>query len=273
MSDLSPLIEPRIHWSPQTMADQEAKGERKRVFWTTRELETLREVYPVGGLEACVAALPGRSARTIYNKASALGIVRELRRRQGRSVKRADYPWTPHLDEAIRRAYAQGGGKGAIKALARQLGIPHQCLRYRALRLGIAVPRVKPPPWSEAELDILRESQSRSPKRLQGRLKAAGFARSESAVVQKLNDLGIGRRQDNPDIFSARDLAVVMGVDSHVPLRWIEQGWLKARQGVEKAPWRIKRKDIRAFLVEHAGRWDHRKCDIHWLIDMLAGAS
>src|SRR5690606_10739093 len=54
--------------------------ERTRHFWTTRELKLVEQLYPAGGLPACLAALPNRTAGAIYQKAGVLGLLRQGRK-------------------------------------------------------------------------------------------------------------------------------------------------------------------------------------------------
>lgn len=254
--------------SPQSFPPPEIAPTRK--FWTTRELATLRAVWPEGGLEAAVAALPCRSPSGIYNRAGVLGLIAAAAKASGRITKRRNLIWSPSIDDAIRRAYAAGLGSGEVKKLARQLGRSTATLRYRAIGLGINVPRAKPEDWRPEEDAILREAGNITAKRGRLRLAKAGFIRSEIAVGIRIKRLGNSTRAERPDMLSAREAGELMGVDSHVVSRWIDRGWLAARKlPGERTPYLIKISALRDFLVEHVGVWDHRKCDIHWLVDIL----
>jgi hypothetical protein len=87
---------------------------------------------------------------------------------------------------------------------------------------------------------------------------------------------GLSSRVEDPDRWSALELACLLGVESNTIGRWIRQGLLKAKRDPERddrtAPWIILRKDLRTFLIEHPRDWDMRKCQYQWwLIEVLAG--
>lgn len=63
---------------------------------------------------------------------------------------------TEAIDRALQAAYAQGIVPGkTLPALARQFAIPKWRLKRRAMELGISVPRLKTPYWTEAEVEYL----------------------------------------------------------------------------------------------------------------------
>lgn len=138
---------------------------------------------------------------------------------------------------------------------------------------GCVPVRIKTPEWTEAEDAILEEAAHLLPKQIQRYLKRAGYARSIRAIVSRRHRHG-WTTQD-PDWVTAHDLAKALGIDTHVPLRWIAQGLLKPRRRetvkgtVSQFHW-LHRRDIRRFIVEHVARVDIRKADKFWLVDLLA---
>jgi len=78
-------------------------------FWTTREIAVLREHYVTDGVGACLALLPGRAAKSIYQKAAKLGLPRPSPTGKVRA-KRQLYKTTPALDEAIAEVYRRDRG-------------------------------------------------------------------------------------------------------------------------------------------------------------------
>ena len=126
-------------------------------FWTGREQMILRNAYPQSGIAGSLALLPGRSAAAIYVRAMKLKLVspHEATRRRCRP--------TEQIDDAIRRVYQNNTDKGAIKRLAQTTGRSRAWIRARAIALGIAVPRFKEPPWTEAETEIVAEAAHLKP--------------------------------------------------------------------------------------------------------------
>ena len=93
--------------------------------WAASDLQTLRELYPVGGGDMVYKALNGKfTKRSIYSKAQYFGIRIQTRR-----------TWTEEDDTLLRQTYPQGG----IKAAFRVLGERHtkDGIQNRAQRLGL----------------------------------------------------------------------------------------------------------------------------------------
>ena len=246
----------------------------KRRFWTTREVAVLRELYPAQGMAACEAALPHRGTRAIYHKANELGLSRE-----GRKAGRAG-PYTSNdfIDAAIRRLYQSPPAPAAVQALAKQVDRPRWWIGRRAVKLGVAMPRFKEPPWSEAELELLGNHVGMQPESLRNLFLRRGFRRSAAAIEVKRKRMGWYLR-DREEV-SAHGLARIMGVDATTVTNWIHKGLLRAKrrktartevQGGD--PWEITPKAVREFLITHTAAWDHRKCDKFWLVDILSGST
>jgi hypothetical protein len=251
------------------------RREGGRRFWTMRELKVLDEAYPRGGLEACMPALPGRSASSIYQRAQARGLVSP---RGAASPPRNRWTTSDAIDGVIRRAYQRAPTRGDVARLAKTLGRPSWWVSKRAAALGLVAPRFKALPWSAEEIEIATERAHKSPLVIRRALAARGHVRSETAVIVQLKRLGACT--EDPDHFTAGGLAKVMGVESKTVGLWIAKGLLKARRrGTDRVAaqggdqWWISRRQVRAFIVEHVGAVDIRKCDKHWLVDLLARAA
>jgi hypothetical protein len=150
--------------------------------------------------------------------------------------------------------------------------MPHWALKKRARELGLA--RTKEQPWSEPELAILARYAWMSDERIRLKLKAAGYARSATAIHLKLRRMQFKR---NGNFYSANSLAQALGIDSHAVTRWIKSGHLKAKlRGTARGPqqngdiYLIHEKDVRRFILEHPTDIDLRKVDQLWFIDLLA---
>lgn len=239
-----------------------------RYFWTAREVSLLKATYPEKGMIGCLEVLPRRTPGSIYQKARQLNIVRP-----GVSRNRVPYESSEYIDQAIRRAY-ESGEKGAIKHLSMTLGRPMSWIRQRAMKLGIAVPRFKPEPWSAAEDAILSERAHRRPGSIRKALLSAGFSRTETAIAVRIKRLRLDT--SDPDHYTARGLAMAFGVDSHTIAKWIGKGWLQAkRRGTNRVEqqggdeWWIARKHVRSFVIENVAAVDFRKVEKFWLVSLL----
>lgn len=244
---------------------QESHPQRKP--WNATEQAVLREHYLAGGAAACLPALPGRTLKQIYLKANNLG----LRRQKQHSIARES---TDYIDAAIRRHYRQVQPRGAATALAKRLGVTRQWLSTRAATLGVVPVTRADMNWTPEEISLIEDHATKRADRISAILRGHGYHRTPSAIGTQLSIRGIDRL--DPDVWTATELSRCMGVDSHVPLRWIEKGGLKAKRigstgdiGRTSA-WEIRRKDLREFLIRSAD-WDHRRCPREWLVDVLAG--
>ncbi len=241
-------------------------------FWTNREERVLQAHYPTGGAEACAPLLPRRSLGAIYQHAVQLG----LRAPATGDFRRQRWFTNPVIDEMIRRTYHAAPSNNAVNELAARAGRPRWWVSKRAVRLGLVGPRFKQPEWNAAELEILGEHAHKDPAVICRRLKAAGYARSETAIVVKRKRLALDIR--DPNRCTATQLAALMGVDTKTVTGWIVKGWLEAkRRGTARVAsqggdmWWIKRRAVRAFIADNAAAVDLRKVDKFWFIDLLAG--
>lgn len=174
------------------------------------------------------------------------------------------------IHEAYRKLIEENDRK-AIKAAAVEIGWPKHALIVRARDLGLS--RVKEADWSVEEVEVLRLHAHLGPTAIQKRLADAGFPRTRTGVVQKRKRLDLVGTGDG---YSAHALAGLMGIDDHTVTRWIERGWLAAtRRETERteqqggdAYW-IWRRDVRAFVMEHADEVDLRKVEKWWFLDLL----
>lgn len=239
-----------------------------RRFWTGREEKLLRLHYPQGGVSACLAVLPGRTASSIYNRAGILGLRKPAR--DGRVHERQAWQSSEQIDAIIRRTYQKTPARQDVQHCAATVGRPRWWVSKRAQKLGLVAPRFKQPAWCEAEIDIITELAHRQPKAIQKALRRAGFTRSETAIIVKLKRIGADRT--DPLHLNANQLATVMGVDRKTVGAWITKGWLKAKRREASALddfWSIHRRDIRRFIVDNVAAVDLRKVDKFWFVDLL----
>lgn len=242
--------------------------------WTAQERALLCQAYVEGGIAKARAALPYRGDRGLYMEAHKLGLRSPTQK--PRSIRR--YETSEHIDAAI-RAYYQSermNDFGRCGAFARQLNRPDWWIRKRAAILGLAVPRLKPVEWSQAELDLLEKHGHKALANIRRILKTNGFVRTETAIGLQLKRRGIER--SSMDEYSAHALAKLMGVDSKTVTRWIAVDGLPAkRRGTHRTAeqggdaWVITRSSLRRWIASHQQLVDLRKVDRFWFLDLALG--
>src|SRR5271167_4054067 len=195
---------------------------------------------------------------------------------QGRTKVRSrrKYVFTDQIDQLIREIYLSrrdARKRPSIPLLAKRVGMPHWALKKRARELGLA--RTKELPWSERELEILARYAWMSDERIRLKLKAAGYARTVTAIHLKLKRM---RFKHDGSFYSANGLAQALGIDSHAVTRWIRSGHLKAKfrstartEQQNGDIYLIHEKDVRRFILEHPTDIDLRKVDQLWFLDLI----
>lgn len=246
-------------------------GERRtgtKRFWTGREEKLLRLHYAAGGLPACIEPLPGRTATAIYQRARTLGVAAPSTL-AGESPRQR-YAKSEAIDDVIRRLYPGATSKGDVQRLAETVNRPSWWVSKRAAAMGLTMCRFRALPWTAEGDQILREHSRLGLRALWRKLQKVGAGRTEAAIGVRLKRMRLSRAPDTED-FTARGLGEVMGVDAKTVLRWIEKGWLRGKE--YPGGWRLKPRDVRAFIMENAAAIDIRKVEKEWFIDLLAGGA
>jgi len=192
-----------------------------------------------------------------------------------KAQSRRKYVFNDQIDQFIREIYLNHRAsktRPGIRLLAKKVGMPHWALKKRARELGLA--RTKELPWSERELEILARYAWMSDERIRLKLKAAGYARTVTAIRLKLKRM---RFKHDGSFYSANGLAQALGIDSHAVARWIKSGHLKAKhRGTARTEqqngdiYLIQERDVRRFILEHPTEIDLRKVDQLWFLDVLS---
>ena len=248
----------------------------KRRVWTNHEEKILKENFSSLGVGACLALLPGRSAGSIYQHASTMGL------RSPVNAKKKGYfrqRWTSNdqIDAVIVRCYEGNPKYNQINDLARAVARPRWWVSKRAAKLGLIVPRFKEPPWTEEEVELASAHAHKDPSTIKRIFERHGYKRTETAITVKLKRGGTGTgRNADPNHFTATALSKLFGIDGKSITRWIANGLLKAeRRGTDRTSqqggdeWWIHRKHIRTFVVANVNAVDFRKVDKFWLVDLL----
>ena len=191
-----------------------------------------------------------------------------------RSLRPVKFSITPEIHDRIVSLYQRDTGNGQVRALARALAYPRWKITRYAIQLGLIAKQKKEPDWSEQEIRILERQAHRSPEMIQRKLKRAGFSRSVTGIVLKRKRM---KFPGNLEGMSSRSLALCLGVDSHFVTRAIKAGRLKAeRRGTKRTEvqggdiFYIKRKDIRAYILNWLNEIDIRKVEKWWFVDLLS---
>ena len=178
------------------------------------------------------------------------------------------------IDRLIREAYdlwRKSSDKRAITVAATRIGWPGYAVKVRARHLGLA--RAKEPVWGVHELELLAKWGWMGDERIALRLRAAGFARTATAVHLKRKRMRIN---GNGDWYSANALAEAMGVDGHKVMRWIGAGLLAAeRRGSARTElqggdtWLIMRAEAKRFVLRCPDEYDLGKVEKFWFLDLI----
>ena len=271
MSGLQPVSFRKGREHAPRLSEPYVPGKRHPRFWTEEQDAVIRKHYPAGGVKACLAHLPGKTSGSIHQRALKLGL-----RSEKMPAERQRHELTPALETAIREKWALLNGRGAVAALADELGVPRWWLTKTATKLGLTLPHRKEPPWTAAENDLMRKVPLHDPDRCAKIFREHGFVRSPTAIVVRAKRLELSRRTF--DKFSGSQAAKILGVDSKTMTSWIIAGEIAAsRRGTRRLPqqggdsWAIEPAELRRFVIEQLERIDFRKVDKFRLVALLAG--
>ncbi len=151
-----------------------------------------------------------------------------------------------------------------ISQISRTLSVPHYTVKHWAQVLGLA--RTKEQPWSDKDVTYLEANFHR----VHVSTLARKLKRTTTAVALKAKRLGIRK---NGEGYTARSLALALGVDNHKVTRWVGLGLLrtsKRHTDREQDAYLITDAAAREFIVRHPSEIDIRRADSLWLIDLLA---
>ena len=183
--------------------------QNNRRFWTRGEEITLREMFEEGKSNAEIAGAIGRSLSSVSQKFAQLKLYR--------TARHCKYPWTPEQEQLLRDRY--NGQPKRIDELVKTIGYPRWNITRRAHLMGLA--RTKEREWSNREKKLLTDwLPHRSLEWIALKLK-----RTRCAVVLKAKRLKISKSGAG---YTARGVAIGLGVDDHKVVRWIQSGKLRA---------------------------------------------
>lgn len=271
MTGLTPISFRAERASEPRLSKPRVRGRHSERYWSDEELATLRERYPKFGARGCIPFLTKRTVDQIYSKAGVLGL-----KAPSAPAERAPVQWTPELDDRIRAAFPGLTKRGAVAALAAELRVKRSQLSDRMEQLGLTMPRVKEPNWTEAEVALMRKVPLHDLERCARIFRGHGFTRSKNSIMVKAKRLSLSRRTH--ETLSACSAAKILGVDA----KWITArciaGDLKAgRRGTSRLVqqggdvWSIEPGDLRAYVLDNLGFIDIRKVDKFAFVALLLG--
>lgn len=239
--------------------------------WRTHEVSALRDLYPLGGAAAVRAAMPHRTLGSIYTTAQRLGIRCHKPSTQGKRFERVHHN-SERIDQMIRDAYAQARRRGDLKRLLAPIGRPAWWVHKRAAVLGCTHNnRARVGQWQADEIALLERWGSCTLVSIRRKLAAAGHQRTETAIAIKLKRLRIDR--DDPDTWTARGLAELLGVTGTTVIDWIERRGLPATctQCGSQRRYTVTRRALRGWIRLHPRYVDLRRVDQPWFMELAFG--
>ena len=115
--------------------------------------------------------------------------------------------------------------------------------------------------WSISEIDYLHENWGRiTLNNLSMRLK-----RTKVAIDIKAKRMNLGASTRADEYMTANQVAILLNIDSHVVLRWIEKHNLKAVKKVmlfKRKFWLVKHYDLCRWLKNNQDRFDSRRIEL-----------
>lgn len=199
---------------------------------------------------------------------------------------RQKYFFTSEEDAFLELQFKRRDKKAnTIKNAAKKIGKPYGAVLRRLRQNGFtnhSQNKDNYKPWSSEELEILERYSLSTHETTQRALKSGGYERSVSAIVarKKRENLLCKIERGGEGIYSANELANLLGCDSHTVLRWIKRGWLKAVKRGQKKPnqgeiphhYDISSDAVRQLFIEYLPdtyRYIYSATDIFWLVDVL----
>ena len=184
------------------------------------------------------------------------------KRRGGHPLK---YPLTKRARALVAEKYRPLRRDSGRAEIAAELGVPKWVITRWAREMGLA--RVKEPFWTDDELAYLEANLGR----VSWRRMAKRLGRTMASVQIKAKRSGLNVAA--VDASTARDLAVLLDVDSHRVIWWIQRGWLAATRDCKGGAYRFTERALREFLRDHGHALDLSRVNAAWLMRIAFGES
>ena len=184
---------------------------------------------------------------------------------------------TPEIEKALSRIYSDPieHRSGALNRLSARLAIPSWRLGRWARDLGLYQIVRKQPDWSPRELALLEANAHLGLDRIALKLRKAGFTRTATAIQLKMKR---DRIEPDREVYTARQVAIGLGVDAKTMTRWIALGRIRAfKKGTRRTElqggdhWLVSAGALRRFVAENLGEIHLGKVDKAWFVSLLTG--
>lgn len=124
----------------------------------------------------------------------------------------------------------------------------------------------KVPRWSDAEVAYLEAHYTYEP----AWQVAAALGKTIAAVRCKATRLAV--RTCPPECLTPPQVAQVLGRNERTVHRWLESGQLKGQRAqVGTESWHVHQRELRLFIIGHAGEIRADRADILWLVAIVSG--
>lgn len=241
-----------------------------------RDHELIALHYPRTGTRELVKLLPHMSRKAIRAAAGNRGIKYLPNRRNTLASE-----WPAEADAYLKKHYWKirlRNGRMTKAAIGRALGkSPYQVSR-RAAELGLVRHGVKQPEWTDEQAEFLADHVGRSSEWIRAAMVRRGWpARSVSGIASKRKKMGI-TVNGNGSIYSASELARLLGASNRAVCAWIRDGLLKAkprtaaidsRHGGVGDRWEIRPHEARNFIFKHPAYIDLGAVDKYWFLSIM----
>lgn len=185
--------------------------------------------------------------------------------------------WTQEQDDLIRWAYATralSDRRARVPVVKAKTGRTNEQCYCRALQLGCTYPLTPQRKfWTPAEDELMEQCAHLSPPAMSKRLKKHGYRRSESAIINRRQQMGLNYREHRRDagIYTADDAAEVLGVNGPMVGLFIKRGWLNAKKTGDASThaWHITARDLRSFVINYTAYVRFDKADKYFLVELL----
>ena len=245
--------------------------------WGEDDKALLIEHYPKTGTMALRDMMPERTIRQIRAMACFLGLIVDPKKRNT-SAKLA---WTEKEDAYLRKNYWRIRKKTdptTKRAIGQALGRTEWEITRRASTLGLVRHAKKQPDWTDKEIEFLADNAGRSTDWVRMAMKRRGWPlRTETSIAKMRKRIGL-TVVCNGSVYSAGELARLIGTNSKEICSWIKRGMLEAKPRTESIDpnhggvgdrWEIKPEAVKRFIFKHPAYIDLGAVDKDWFLSVL----
>lgn len=172
------------------------------------------------------------------------------------------YPFTPEMDDYLRRVYADNSYNKnalgeAITAYEKRYRLPRYVVRARASRLGVSVDNRRR--WTPEEIATLRNlAGSMSVKEI-----AAKMGRGHTCVAAMMDSQRISRKITEG--YTRQEVCQLLGVSATTTIKWVRSCLLKVNAETD----RVTEASMAKFIRNHPDKYSLKRVDEAWFKGMI----